>query len=376
MGREQSATLTEIFKSYRRRDWMNLYLADDSVLTLSRGAVQRNAVTYDNWIASIEDLTTTIDAAVDRITVNCQNVNSLLGFNVASNLRLLDYAIAEYGKIYQSTRNPAQIVDLDTFRGVLANAEVSETRIGFEIIVDYESLGSIVAARGLSPRCWNSYKNGIECTSTSSLPSCPKTRPACKERGKEYEFAGSEFFEEPESEVPSGGGNNGGGIQPCFTGETLIATPNGAIRFDEMKARFDAGIKSVHSFNPETGETIVDEIEEVFEHPVSNYFTFTFEHKTINVTKEHPFLVRFSASYREAFKAADEMRRGFDSVKVFDGRDWRESALLKIKQNSDVSAIVYNLRVKRNHTYFADDCAVHNSKYNPGGGEIPQYPQY
>ena len=350
--------LTEIFKSYRRRDWLNLYLADDSVLRLSRGAVTKSSIVYNNWIASVEDLTATIDTAVDRITINCQNVNSLLGFNVASNLRLLDYAVADYGKIYQSVRNPALSVDLDQFRGVLANAEVGEERISFEIIVDYESLGSIVAARSKSPRCWWTYKNGIECTSTSILPNCLKTRAACKERGKEWEFGGSEFFEDPTSNLPGAGGNDGGGIEnPCFTGETLIATPDGDIQIGEIKDRFTSGKKSVYSFDPETGEVRIDEIEEVFEHLVSSYFTFTFEHGIVNVTPEHPFLVTFGE-----FKTADKMERGVDSVKIFDGLNWHDSRLLKIKHNSDVSETVWNFRVKHNHTYFAGDCGVHNSK--------------
>ena len=103
-----------------------------------------------------------------------------------------------------------------------------------------------------------------------------------------------------------------------------------------------------------------DEIEEVFEHRVSSYFTFTFEHKTVEVTPEHPFLVNFGE-----FKAADKMIRGVDSVKVFDGRKWRDSRLLKIKQNSDAPTTVWNVRVKHHHTYFADWCGVHNSKEDP-----------
>lgn len=352
--REWAGDLQTILQSYRRRDWLDLYLADDSVLNLSRGAVNRNSIVYDNWIASVEELNCSIESSVDRITIHCQNVNSLLGFNVASNLRLLDYAIGKYGKIYQSVRNPSLSEDLDSFNGVLANAEVNEKRISFEFVVDYESLGSLVSNRGLSPRCWWTYKNGIECTSTSLLPTCPKTRAACIKRGAEKDFGGWEFFEEPTSDLPSGGGNQNPG--PCFTGETFIWTPDGDVPIGEIRERFERGKKSVYSFNPLTGEIIEDEIVEVFEHTAKHFFTFDFEHAAVNVTPEHPFLVDWGE-----FKAADKFKRGKDTTKIYD-REWSNSKLKRIKQNSDRHETVWNFHVKNNCTYFANQCAVHNSK--------------
>lgn len=368
MAREWSNDLQTIFQAYKRRDWLNLYLADDTALNLSRGAVKRNGIAYDNWIASVEELNCSIDTAIDRITINCQNVDSLLGFNVASNLRLLDYAVAEYGKIYQSIRNPTLVADLDTFRCVLANGDVEEERIAFELIADYESLGSVVAARGLSPRCWWTYKNGIECTSVSSHTDCGKTRLDCGKRGKPEEFGGWEFFQEPTSDLPGAGGNDGGGIGSCFTGETLLWTPDGDVPIGEIRTRFARGRRSIYSFNPLTGEIIEDEILEVFEHRAKSYFTFWFEHGRVNVTPEHPFLVDFGQ-----FKIADELTRGKDSVKIFDGKNWHDSRLLKIKHNSDARETVWNIRVRENQDYFANRCGVHNTKNNGSASGHGEY---
>lgn len=362
MPRDWSANLQEIHKAYQRRDTLVLYLADNTTKFLARGAVTRGLTAYENVIASVDSLRQTIDAGVDRLTVTCQNVDSLLGFNVASNLRLLDYALAEYGRIYQSVRNPVLKEDVpQIFRSVLANAEVSETRIRFEIIADYESLGSIVAARALSPRCWAVFKNGVECTSTANTTTCPKTRSACIKRGKEWEFLGWEFFEEPASNLPGTGGNEGGtgtGTLPCFLGETRIATPNRDWTFKEIKDRFDLGLRSILSFNPTTGEVEKDEIEEIFTHRVTGYFTLEFDHGYVNVTPEHPFLTDW-----DVFKPADGFTR-LDTTKIYsrDGRGWHDSRLRAIKWNSDVDEIVYNCRVKKNRTYFANDCGVHNSK--------------
>ncbi len=365
--REQSETLTEIFKAYQRRDFLDMYLADDSVLNLSRGRVVRNTITYQNWIASIEDLNNSIDTAVDRITINCQNVNSLLGFNVASSLRLLDYALASYGKIYQSVRNPSLSVDLDMFPGVLANAEVDEARISFELIVDYESLGSIVAARGLSPRCWWNYKNGIECTSISSLPTCPRTRAACVERGKPWEHGGFEFFEEATSDLPGAGGNDdiGIGAQPnpnYFLGENPIWTPSGEIPFAEAAQKFERDGRLKHySFDPKTGDVCEDDVDEFYVHETIGYFDFHFDDGVIiNPTEEHPFFVdlnrfvRANDLYRTAtVKAATTQKKMFDSK------------IAKIKWNSDKPVTVYNLKSRRFPTYHVGRRKVHNKPISP-----------
>lgn len=366
MGRDWSVDLQEIHKAYTRRDTVNLYLNDGTVKRLSRGAVTRSGSIYLNYIRSVGDMESSIERSVDRINIRCQNVNSILGFDLASSLRLLDYALADYGKIYQSTRNLALIDDdPQVFRGVMANAEADEQDFSFELIVDYESLGAILASRGLTARCFAQYKNGIECTSTSLLPDCSKDREACKLRGKEWEFLGWEFFEEPVSTAPgTGTGGIGDGEDPCFLGHTLIWTPDGEIPICELQARLNEGKNSIYSFDFNTGEIIVDEIEKVWTHETTGYFDFHFDHTIINPTFHHKFLEDFGK-----WKIADNFART-DTTKVFT-RDWFNSTLNKIKWNSDAKVIVHNLKVKKNRTYFANRCAVSNRKRDP-----IQYPNY
>jgi hypothetical protein len=357
--REWSTDLEEIHQAYRRRDTLDLYLNDDSELHLSRGSVTRSLVSYENVIRSVSDLRGTIDAGVDRVTINCQNVDSLLGFNLASNLRLLDYAIADYGRIYQSERNLSLKEDIpEFFRGVLANAECDEQNISFEFIDTLESLGSIVASRSLSPlSAWRSL-NGIEVTAAATVTN-PKTRADFIANGKEWEFGGWEFFEEPVSNLPGTGGNDGGtGTGTCFPGHTKIWTPRGEFSFSEIDDRFQNGINSIYSFNPHTGEVEIDEIEEIFIHQSSGYFTLEFEHREVDVTREHPFLIDWGL-----FRPADGFNR-LDTTKIFltESKTWVNSRLLKIKWNSDLKETVFNCRVKKNGTYFANGCAVHNSK--------------
>lgn len=343
-----------IFPAYRRRDTLDIYLNDGQTLRLSRGSVVRGSVlVYNNWIRSVDELRFSIDGSIDRITITCQNVNSLLGFDLASNLRKLDYALVDYGKQYQSIRNPAIPVEdfPQVFRGVLANAETDEQNITFELIVDYESLGAIVGSRALSPRCWWTYKTGPECTSTSGEATCPQTRSACVKRGVEKDFGGWEAFIEPVSSPPGSGGNDGGGIGTCFTLDTPVWTPAGEVPIGELRAG-----QRIVSFDEKTGEVnFDDEIIEVLDHEATGFYTFEFEHGPLNVTPEHPLLVA-----NNIFVLADMFQMG-DTVRVVKDA-WFDSALKRIRWNSDQKVKVRNLHVRGNQTYFANRCGVHNVK--------------
>lgn len=357
MPRTESPDLTTIFEAYKRRDSLDVYLADDTALRLSRGKVIRtiggSSVEYQNYIRSVGDLNSSFEKSIDRIEIVGQNINSELGFNLASDLRLLDYAICDYGKSYQSIRNPSLLEDIpQVFRGVLADAEADEEFFRFDLIVDYESLGNIIALRGLGAKCAFTYKNGIECTSTSASATCARTRRHCTKNGVEFENGGWEYFEEPTSFLPGSGGNGGGGN--CFTGETLIWTPKGYVPIGEMSERIKKD-RSIYSFNETTGEIIEDEIVKVFRHETKGYFTFDFEHASLNVTPEHRLFTALST-----FTAADKFKIN-DTIRAF-VEDWFNSKLVRIKWHSDKTIEVFNLHVRHNHTYFANNCAVHNRK--------------
>lgn len=345
-------------------------------------------VEYLNWIMSVSDFKNTIETSIDRLTVTCQNISSDLGFNIASDLRLLDYAFATYGRQFQSSRNESLIEDIPKiFPAILANAEADEKKIEFEIIADYDSMGSILGSRSNGYRCGWTYKNGVECTSTSSETDCLKTRAQCKDRGKEWEFGGTEPYEEPVATPPPGDGSGigtgtGGGFggsyynpnDPCFTLETKVWTPQGDIPFADFPVgKLEKPIIG-YSFDKKTGEIIEDEILEIFEHEVNEFLTFTFEHSLINTTFNHRFWVDFNKFKRaENFKLP---KNGFfDTTKAFvetlGWNGWMDVRLLKVKQNSDKPTIVRNLHMKRNNTYFANRCAVSNMK-----DPFRQYPDY
>lgn len=369
MPRTFSTNLQNIFSlGAIRRDTLDIYKTDDTPVRLSRGLVIRNIggtdVEYNNWIRSIDSFTYGIGSEVDRLTIKGQNVNSVLGLDLASDLRLLDYATGNYGKMYQS-RDGSIIEDFpNIFPCVLANCEVDTRNISFEIISDLYSLGTILASRSNSPRCPFTYKNGIECTSTSSLTTCPKTRAGCAERGKEWEFGGAEFFEEAQPTPPTTSGGIGGGYNPvdtggtCFLLEDEIWTPKGEIPIGDLPVgRLKTPIKT-YSFDKRSGVIREDEIWEVFEHETTGYFSFEFEHSTVHPTPNHRFWVNFNE-----FKAAENFKIPqsdvFETSRAFTNR-WIDSKLLKIKWFSDAKVTVRNVHVRYNNTYFVNRCAVSN----------------
>lgn len=373
MPLEETATQTEIFKSYIRRHSLKVYQANGEILRLSRGRIARDGFEYKNYISSISEMRQSIDAGIDRITIEAQNVNSELGFKVASDVRLLDYAHCDYGIERQSVRTPS-LIDYNgqDFRGILANAEADETRVKFELVVDYEAFGAIIASRTLSPRSPWTTLNGIEVTA-APVVARPKTRADFLANGVEHEYGGWGYFEEAESDLPGGGGNTGGGtgggevvIPPnCFTLNTKILTPNSEIEIGDFPFGVPSEKIKVISFNETTGEIEEDEIIEVFESIAHGCFTLTFDHAVVKVTEKHRF---FTAE--DCWVTADKLSRG-DFVRILTkNNNWLTSQLKAIRWNSDVSTKVRNLRVRKNHTFFANGCAVHNSKIGPDGGQI------
>lgn len=366
MLREISTTLAEILQGAIVRDTLDLYLSDGSVRRLSRGAVTRTidggTFTYSNWIKSVGEMKYSLTDSVDRVEVVCQNVNSILGFDVASNLRLLDYAHAKIGKFYQSSRNPTLVEDVPVeFIGTLSNAEVSEKEIKFEVIVDFDALGTVIGTRQLRPRCPWLYKDGINCHSTSPLATCPKNRAACVERGVEWEFGGWEFFEQPVSTPPGGGGDGGGGdddFPPCFLGNVNVWTAKRQMPFaDFYEAFHKSGFKQIFNFSEKTGKIYLDEAVDVFKHTTTGYFEFEFSDGAIvEVTPEHPF---WSVGY--SWKTADSLKLK-DSVWRYINKKWKFVSLEAIKWNSRKTVEVYNLHALLNKNYFANNFGVHNRK--------------
>lgn len=353
MPRTWDADLQTIFEAYKRRDKLVINKSDGTTLSLSRG----NISGCSNWIRSVSDVSSTIDRPVDRVSFDIQNVNSTAGLVLADDLRLLSYATAEYSRQYQSLRNPSLVQTISFFRGVIADAEADEEHLRLDLVVDYQSVGSILASRSLGPVCWWPYKNGVECTSASSETTCPRTRSGCVKRSVEHQFGGWEFFENPVAQVPGTRGT-GIGIGYCFTRDTKVWLPSGDIPIGDLPLGRPSTPIPVVSFDPERAEICEDdEIENVWEHDADGYLRFEFDNGIgVNVTPEHKIWVGMFRPFRAArdFKLHDH---GIS----WPVDQWRATKLIKIEWHQR-PVKVRNITTRKNHTYFANRLAVSNSK--------------
>jgi hypothetical protein len=177
---------------------------------------------------------------------------------------------------------------------------------------------------------------------------------ACVKREAEKDFGGWEAFVEPVNSAPGSGGNEGGGIGTgtCFTLDTPVWTPAGHLPIGDLRVG-----NHILSFDETTGVIdCEDEIVEILDHEATGYYTFEFEHGELNVTPEHRL---FRAN--NIFVLADMFRVG-DTVRAFVDEGWRDSRLMRIRWNTGKRIRVRNLHVRRNRTYFANRCGVHNAK--------------
>lgn len=384
MLRDISANLATILPAARIRHTLDLHLADGNTLFLSRGEIARiideKTESYSNWIKSVSEFNYSIDAPIDRVTITCQNVNGTLGLYLASDLRKLDHAFAKYSRQYQSIRTPGLIEDdVDQFRCVLANAEADETEVKFELIVDFEAIGDVLASRSLSPRCPWPYKNGIECTATGSQTTCPKNREACKERHtskEDHEFGGWEFFQDNPPTPPSSPGNTF--PSSCFPAKTLVWTPKGFVPIEEIKIGDE-----VYSWNKISKQIEIKKVWKTFHHEnIRNLYDFDFGYIKFSPTPEHKI------STREGMIAADKFDLNKTKLSIYDIRwlnrenyknGWQLASIKSMKNNSDVNCDTYNFAVEDFATYFVGNtdsnyvAAVSNLK-SPSDPENPEYP--
>ncbi|MCI8498972.1 MAG: hypothetical protein HFG33_06260, partial [Bacilli bacterium] len=110
----------------------------------------------------------------------------------------------------------------------------------------------------------------------------------------------------------------------------------------------------VYSYNEKTGEVEEDVISKVMINKTNSYLKVTLEDNTIiEVTGSHPFYDKKSNSW----KPISEFEIG-DIVTTSKNKDIKIKSIESIEKEETV----YNLEVKKNHTYFVSksNILVHN----------------
>ena len=140
----------------------------------------------------------------------------------------------------------------------------------------------------------------------------------------------------------AGAGGGGGG---CFTGETLVSTPEGQVRIDELKEGSE-----VISFD-DKGNTHVAKVLKVHVHKNEQVFRYGFwGDEFIDATPNHWVLNQYNA-----FVAIGSL--GFDDCLI----DVMGHLRPMMSRKDIGTATVYNLTVERQHTFIANNIRVHNA---------------
>lgn len=362
MPRSLATNMDILLPNSYRRDAVEIYLADNTVKYLSRGAVTRGADVYTNCIKTIGEITNSINAPVNRVSFSCQNIDSILGLSMANELRLLSYAFARYSRDYVGWKGAGTgltAVEQDQFFGVVAGVSANETEINYDLVVDLESIGKVIASRTFSPKCPWTYKNGIECNSVSVLTSCPLHRAACEERGVEWEMGGWEFFEDPVATLPGLPVNPHDGTGYCFIADTLVWNSSGYTPIQMVKVG-----DRVYSFNKITG---VIETKKVYNTSKTKYtgdmFKFSFESGREFVVKpNHPIWNSKQKMVMAKHWSIGDVAGYSNDELLLNDYSWRGTKLTEIEVRHVTDEWVYNLSVEDNADYFAETIGVSNSK--------------
>lgn len=358
MGRPVSQTIQNLLDldACDTQSTLELRLKNGAIIRSATREIIADGQSYKDDLLKTGEIVQSAFSNVDRTNSQMSNVDKQIGLKILNGS--IDKAEAIVGRYYADKSDASKNAWVELFRGEAKPTEVGITDAAIEIVDDLVAAGYCVANQTLEPQCPLVFK-GFECGYTGDAPPCSHNLATCRIL---YRFGGMEAKEDPvSSSLPdtiggglgSGGGTGGGsGGGTCFVAGTLIDTPSGTLPIEKIRTR-----DKIYSFNPETLRIEIDTVSQALEHVANGYFELIFaDKKQISVTPEHPFLTAINE-----FTAAGNLAVGQKVFVRSNGELLLETKLEK-RHWVGARARVYNFRVARNHTYFANGFAVHNRK--------------
>lgn len=135
----------------------------------------------------------------------------------------------------------------------------------------------------------------------------------------------------------------------CFTKGTLVNTPKGLIKIEDIKVQ-----DNVYSYNLVSDSIIVDTVANVLNRYTDHIYKIKVGSEIIEATSEHPFYV----VGKEWVKAKD-LKQG-DKLKTSS----KSTLTISEINYKEVEVMVYNIEVSKNKNYFVtkSKVLVHNKK--------------
>jgi hypothetical protein len=164
---------------------------------------------FSGGLKSIGEIKQSLTGSTDRVSVIIQNVNRLLGRDLASGW--LNFAEIIVGRYFAGNGQTAHV---EMFRGKAANIEAGDETVQINVISEIAAIGFVAAIRTLSEKCAFRYKDSF-CGAPSSETACNKvwkSKQGCLGRANIHRFGGWTFPNPPQPSVPGSGVNNWTGV--------------------------------------------------------------------------------------------------------------------------------------------------------------------
>lgn len=320
---------------------------------------------YSGDLIGADDVEQSIGSATDRVSVSVQNVDKAFGAVVMA--EDLVKARAVIGRLHRDPRGILPDEWTELFRGEAVPQPVVESEVRLEIVSDLIAAGFCVANWTLADPCQLVFKDAGTCGYSGGETLCNKIRfsdGGCRGRDNEHRFGGMEYPAEKRTGPTGGSGGTGPGLPSCFSGRTKVyLTLGGQIDLETLyrfRDRYIGGpILSFDDNGNLAGDTLVgvSRARATFGSMLS--VRFEGDSITTGVKRQHRFLTESNE-----FREIEKFQRGDRVMRLLNGRI-TPVRITHIYPMRSPFEWVYNLTTKTHHHYFADGCAVHNSKSLP-----------
>ena len=156
---------------------------------------------YSADLRQMDEITSTIGTAIDRVGLTIQNVDRALGNLIVA--ESLANSVGIIGRYYANPNDPDQNAWTELFRGQAAVRGVNEAELSIEVLNDLAAAGFVVANWTLAEPCQFVFKHGGTCAYAGAETQCNKQRNSpngCRGRANEHHFGG---MEQPDNPVPA-----------------------------------------------------------------------------------------------------------------------------------------------------------------------------
>ncbi|MBK8810721.1 MAG: hypothetical protein IPN69_08315 [Acidobacteria bacterium] len=325
---------------------------------------------YSNDLNDTSEIRLTMESPADRVGLQFQNVDGVLGRHLVDNLAEWLNAECVVGRLYRGSGLEEWI---ELFPGVVQQPDATDLVFSFDVLSDLVAPGQIVCNRTLALPCSFVFKDPKTCGYVGAETACNhhlRSKSGCDGLGWGHAFGGFEHRYNPDASAPGTGGNidigNGGG--------------NGCPRLDQWIAVIadgQFGVKKVADLT--TSDLLLNPIDGSA-HPIRSLHRLD-QIAIYEVETKSGARCYSSPTHKLITCASDRVGQPVtqfwfgDPVMVYEAGCPAQSSVKYVRQSASIGSVV-KIEMISGHIYAAGDTqdgliVAHNTK-NPVDVEINQ----